>query len=1550
VVGSERALPEVVRAKLREMRAKGQQAIPRAVYVPGDGLYFVAPNIASTKEALLALAEEAIGHHGLRAVMGPQFDALLDRVIKERKADVEAMAADYGLDMANLEQAREAADEFLAHQARLDTKETWFQGIVQAIRQMLRKMGVRLRLSDGDIRELLAASNRYVTQGDARGALKARGRFGGKTTTRNQDARFSATGLDPVGAGAGGQVRGAGVSAVSEGPDAGIDAESASNPLDADYFAALERGDMETAKRMVVEAALESGALVLSDDSGNVGYKVRRSPPPKKTITVYKAFRMRTGGSYPMFVGAKDDIPIGIWLDATEGGYHFKSTNGIEYVPADTGDSIEIPDQAVRDDLIAHGYLPQGSKAKSVKAVAYRPGWHGGELPFFPQAGNKVWHKGKKLIPEAPDDYAYPNVHEFDTFMAEVEMDADYNYLQEYLDTAARNKDGSINHKMSGLRHIPKGGFYEYATNPLFKDRPDLGKWYISGSVRINKVLTQDEVNRRLDEANVPRQLWNKRVDVQGRGKNKTITEGQFDVLDLDGLGYDPQFNHVHHKLLDPVTYDDNGQVIPLSQRFDRTKADVRFSLGDIRSFSDIAGKIEDAWNRKSVQNVTWWDRTVGTPRNLALKHPETFGRVYDAFTRWSDEVSTQALNAQSMAPSWIANMEGSLGKALGVALDVAKSMSPQRVAPVVAAINDTTRSVKHVMNEAELRGRGLDDKQIALYNQAFRAAHHSLDQTAQTLQVRALKGLLDQVFGYLPKRERRQRAGELARSILSEDIALSTDAASEVLAPFIEAAHQRLQEAQGLLREAQDELKTARQDKDKKRVAQAKEGVTAAKRDLEAQSTALQRLTDTMSKIEQIGDRTQQLKDEGYFPLIRFGRFTVTVWEDARDENGEPVMGKDGQPERFVTYHAQFEKEADMHAEAKRLQGLLSDTQQLATGTRNEESHRLFNGLNMDTLALFVDQLDTPGIEGEAKQQVDLLREYIRLGMADTSALKRTLQRGRVEGSNEEGIPGFSTDTQRVLASYITSNARLAATNLYGADMRQAIDEIPAGQGDLAQYGTRLMTYLQNPQEEFAGLRNFMFFWYLGGSLSSAAVNLSQVPMVLLPYMTQFKGFKPSMILSAYQVAVKGRDAQGRWAGASEALNQALSKAELEGLIAPQEIYNLLATARGGQLGGVSRAMRHPLTQLGLNAWASMFSWAEQLNRTVSFVTAYNLALKNGLKGDQAFELASNAVKDTQFVLRRENRPEWARGVMSPLFTFKQFTVNYLELLKRLPVKQQAYMVAVMILAAGATGLPGEEDLEDLIDTIAQLFFGKNLQSRQWLEQTAETYLGETISGGLLKGVSGLGLPINLQSRIGMGNIIPGTGLLKPASTGDTRDLAEIMGPAAGIVQDVGRAVESAGRGEYGRAGLSLMPRAIKNLYEGGSALDGTFEDKQGRPLMDVDPWEAIGKMAGFQPTRVATLQDAKFRFLQRDAFRRKMEDTLLNRIARARVAGKADAFREAQQAIKDWNRTNPGDPIEYSRAQIRQRVKMLKMAGDERFLRSVSPELRNEAAGALR
>lgn len=92
-------------------------------------------------------------------------------------------------------------------------------------------------------------------------------------------------------------------------------------------------------------------------------FEENRMPPPRRTITVFKLVRMdKQGRIYPLFIGKKEPIPMGIWIPA-------------EFIPT--------------------------------KGFAHRPGWHAGTLPIAEHlmkktgeyAPNRVW-----TICEAPAD------------------------------------------------------------------------------------------------------------------------------------------------------------------------------------------------------------------------------------------------------------------------------------------------------------------------------------------------------------------------------------------------------------------------------------------------------------------------------------------------------------------------------------------------------------------------------------------------------------------------------------------------------------------------------------------------------------------------------------------------------------------------------------------------------------------------------------------------------------------------------------------------------------------------------------------------------------------------------------------------------------------------------------------------------------------------------------------------------------------------------------------------------------------------------------------
>jgi hypothetical protein len=201
------------------------------------------------------------------------------------------------------------------------------------------------------------------------------------------------------------------------------------------------------------------------------------------------------------------------------------------------------------------------------------------------------------------------------------------------------------------------------------------------------------------------------------------------------------------------------------------------------------------------------------------------------------------------------------------------------------------------------------------------------------------------------------------------------------------------------------------------------------------------------------------------------------------------------------------------------------------------------------------------------------------------------------------------------------------------------------------------------------------------------------------------------------------------------------------------------------------------------------------------------------------------------------------------------------------------------------------------------------------------------------------------------MGNILPGTGALLPGADtgGQLRAAGEVLGPTTGLIQDAAQAVTKIGRGEFGSAAYNLVPKAVRNMHDGFRSLStGTYEDAKGRSVMPVGAADAWFKVVGFQPRKVAEYQQAKWQMQKRAGLQRTMEDAFLDRMARARVAGDQEAFAAARKEVQDWNERNPNDQIRYRHSQITTRVRAIRAMSRERFLKSMPPELREEAAKA--
>lgn len=192
-----------------------------------------------------------------------------------------------------------------------------------------------------------------------------------------------------------------------------------------------------------VEPTLEQ--LVGDPGAGEVKFSERRGRPPKKTVTAYKLFRVnekKPGQLFPLFIGKNEPVEMGVWYDA--------------------------------DDIPTKGF-------------ASRPGWHAGDLPV-------ATHIGEKSRP----GLTAPDVRPTNQVWAEISMSADKDWQPE-ANKRGTNAQGKVIAAKADIKdQIPVNGFYRYKTNPNMT-----GSWLIGGSIKVNRILSDEEVQHINDAAGV---------------------------------------------------------------------------------------------------------------------------------------------------------------------------------------------------------------------------------------------------------------------------------------------------------------------------------------------------------------------------------------------------------------------------------------------------------------------------------------------------------------------------------------------------------------------------------------------------------------------------------------------------------------------------------------------------------------------------------------------------------------------------------------------------------------------------------------------------------------------------------------------------------------------------------------------------------------------------------------------------------------------------------------------------------------------------------------
>lgn len=745
-----------------------------------------------------------------------------------------------------------------------------------------------------------------------------------------------------------------------------------------------------------------------------------------------------------------------------------------------------------------------------------------------------------------------------------------------------------------------------------------------------------------------------------------------------------------------------------------------------------------------------------------------------------------------------------------------------------------------------------------------------------------------------------------------------------------------------------------------------------------------------------------EQAKRTGYVPFTRYGDYYVTVKEKIADltfvKDGDDayivsgitpdmegdVIALGGLPEgdgyiipakqkqavqrlaEKTVYSTKVETNlGDMAAihKAKKEKGSIENIPSVKAAIEKARKEWVGNNPKRRLIA-------NPVIDVQSEQQVDMaavdaLAQMAQLDNANWDEIRAQLATAlqarsfRKHFFNSDNIPGYSGDFERSMADYVIGMSGYLSRRAHVKDWEQRLNAIK-DKPELRKYAERYRDYVNSPQEEFAALRQAGFGMYIAGVPATAFANMTQVPVLTVPVLSQVA--PAPLVLKEIARAYKDVFAMvSRKNGldmfdpnkAPADVREIVKNGWVDGSFVPLESFDMMMTARQRNVG------RRKLVK-GFNdavkVAALFFSFAERLNRLVTFIAAARLAekpavrknaearfgknalMKQTVLGDNwnAENFAKWAVDETQYRMGKANRPEISRGVGAPIMQFKGFMMQTLEVWYRMATqhgKQGKLAMAASLLAlytfSGLWGMPGADDLRKIIEASYRALTDKDLDLKTELRAfVARTSGSNVVAQMVTKGAS---YPLGVDlTRVGMGTIFPDS----------ATSVAGI--PADMLIGRPTRAIGKAGSGDYAGAVGELMPNFAKNwAIAGGWAADGV-RDKSGQRILapeHLSTSDLVMKSMGFQPSIVTDVRDYEYAQYRQeravDGLKRKWTAEIARTNVAIERAEEAGDVKKAASLIEDLDRVYADIEAHNAKASPEEQIKIGNQAIRNRMAR---------------
>lgn len=566
------------------------------------------------------------------------------------------------------------------------------------------------------------------------------------------------------------------------------------------------------------------------------------------------------------------------------------------------------------------------------------------------------------------------------------------------------------------------------------------------------------------------------------------------------------------------------------------------------------------------------------------------------------------------------------------------------------------------------------------------------------------------------------------------------------------------------------------------------------------------------------------------------------------------------------------------------------------------------------------------------------------------------------------EGTPGMEEDIVRGYGDTMIKWVRKIGNSRFNPLIDHAMKKIEneaVADGDptvgaAAQNILKQAEFFHNPTfgPLVHKLTAFSYFEYIAGSISSAVINLSTLPMFTFPILLgkfgKTVGYNKTnrIMLEAMKANINGMEKNPRYTKLYQTL---MDHAQLEHTMA-REVLEGRRTSTDEFTGAWPKV---------LSLISLPFSMAERANRGVTAIAAYELALKSGMQEDKAIGYALQTVKDINTSGIAATAPRWMQSDIGRVaLTFKSFPWNsafimaktFADAFRKLPpdqkhigreARRQLLGIYGMAMAfTGVAGMPFMGAVSTLADMIAALL-GDDDEPFD-LKTEMRLFVGDLVYKGGVNAVTNL----EISNRVSIANDL----IFRDDPKGIEEHgyalmaMQQLFGPMGSYVTGVERGINAWSMGEPGRAVEAIMPKFVRDGLKSVRFAGEGATTLKGDPIVeDVSEWNLAMQAIGFGPADLSLAYES---IAMRSQFETKLEkrkQNLVRKLDMALTAGDTETTREAMVEIQRFNRAHPGFAITMETLQRSRRGRLAAkqyMISGVAHNRQLLPEIQEEMA----